>query len=130
MTGTSYPDGGSASKNYNNYAIPLSITTTTAAAPDPSIVNNVVYDGLGRVMQSQVTSTTQNIIYADTTYDSVGRTSASLSAAHRRSDPPRNLLGNKPAKSDQASGSEAPVSSDPRTIYEGRRKQVNDSRGH
>jgi hypothetical protein len=64
-----YPDGGSTIKSYNNYANPLTVTSTTAASPDPTMTSSVVYDGLGRPS----TSTAPNGAMTVTTYDGDGR---------------------------------------------------------
>jgi RHS repeat-associated protein len=72
VTQISYPDGGSVTGNYNSYAVPLNISTTTLASPDPSIMSSVVYDGLGR----PATSTAPNGAMTVTTYDGVGNTSS------------------------------------------------------
>lgn len=45
---TNYPDGGSVSVGYNGDALPLTVTKTQSASPDPAITSSVTYDGLGR----------------------------------------------------------------------------------
>jgi RHS repeat-associated protein len=72
MDTVSYPDFGNAIRNYNNYALPMTLGTTITATPDPSIVTSVVFDGLGRL----VTSTAPNGAIATTTYDTDGRVSS------------------------------------------------------
>lgn len=69
------PDGGSTSINYNNYSIPLTVTATTVASPDPSVVTSYVYDGYGRVTQAQLAWPNQTTLYRDITYDWTGRQS-------------------------------------------------------
>jgi RHS repeat-associated protein len=65
----SYPDGGSVGVNYHGYAIPLNVTTTTVATPNPSKIKTVIYDGLGRPTQAQLNSDSAGADYVDTTYD-------------------------------------------------------------
>jgi YD repeat-containing protein len=56
LIGVTYPDQGNTTYSYNNYALPLTVTTTQAAAPDPSLVSSVVYDPLGRPSASTAAS--------------------------------------------------------------------------
>jgi len=67
-TSTNYPDGGSVSYNYNGYSLPLTVTATQSASPDPSVVTTTIYDGLDRVAHTTVGGAT-----VDTTYDAFGR---------------------------------------------------------
>jgi RHS repeat-associated protein len=76
ITGTTFPDGGMKSTNYGGSTLPITVTTTQTATPDPSIVSTAIYDGLGRVVQSRLaTGTAQGDIITDTTYDPVGHVS-------------------------------------------------------
>jgi YD repeat-containing protein len=69
LQSVSYPDGGFASADYHGYAIPLNVTTTVTASPEPAIVSNVKYDGLGR----PVAATAPSGAITDTAYDGLGR---------------------------------------------------------
>jgi RHS repeat-associated protein len=77
LQGITYPDSGSTTFNYNSYALPLTVTKTVVATPDPSMVSSTTYDGLGRVSSS----TAPNGAIATTTYDKDGRVN-SISNPH------------------------------------------------
>jgi RHS repeat-associated protein len=73
LIGTQYPDGGSTTINYGGYAVPLTITTTTLATPNPSIVAETILDGYGRTSRQETTSDPAGTTFIDTKYDSLGR---------------------------------------------------------
>jgi YD repeat-containing protein len=72
LISTTYPDQGSITYNYNNYSLPLTVTTTQAAAPNPSLVSSVMYDPLGR----PTASTAPSGAVMTTLYDGDGRVSS------------------------------------------------------
>jgi RHS repeat-associated protein len=73
MTQKNTPDGGQTSVSYNDVP-PVSNTTTISINSTPqSAITTKVFDGLGRVIQTQLTSDPQGTVYADTTYDLLGR---------------------------------------------------------
>jgi RHS repeat-associated protein len=76
------PDGGSTSFNYHGDALPLTITKTEIATPDPSIISSVIYDGLGRVQTTSLDSDPLGADIVDTTYDNLGR-KLTVSNPHR-----------------------------------------------
>lgn len=78
-----YPDTGSTTYTYNGYAVPLTVTQTELATPDPSLVSSTTYDGLGRV----ASSTAPNGAITTTGYDLDGRIS-SVSNPHLSSPSP------------------------------------------
>lgn len=84
---TTYPDGGSVTRNYNNDALPLTVTTTTAATPSPSIIKSTIYDGLGRTETTKLQSDPAGTVETDTTYDGLGRV-ASVSNPYRSTSDP------------------------------------------
>jgi len=78
LTKASYPDGGSTSNCYSDVGgatcsqsgPPYQVVTTQA----PNLVSTTVYDGLGRVSQTQVNSDPSGTDYTrTTTYDALGR---------------------------------------------------------
>jgi RHS repeat-associated protein len=73
-------DGGFVKTDYHNDPVPPFVTTTTAAAPDPDLIQDSYFDGLHRLVQTQLHAPGSNVI-ADTTYDALGRV-ASLSNLH------------------------------------------------
>jgi RHS repeat-associated protein len=89
-TQITYPDGGSTSYCYTDLGgvtcaqsgPPFQVVTTRLASPSPSITMTTVYDGLGRVAQTQMNSDSEGTDYIDTAYDGVDRV-ASVSNPHR-----------------------------------------------
>ena len=75
LTETDYPDGGQTKVNFNGDAIPLKVTTTHLAIPDPSIVSYTNFDGLGRVKNECLTDP-EGDDCVDTGYDVNGRVQA------------------------------------------------------
>jgi RHS repeat-associated protein len=81
----SYPDGGSASSCYTDVGgatctqsgPPYQLVTTTAIASASSLnkTQTIVYDGLGRLSQTQLNSDTPSTTYTLTEYDALGRKS-------------------------------------------------------
>ena len=65
----SHPDGGSTTISYNAYALPLTVTKTVLASPDPSVISSTVYDGFLKPVQSVL----PNGATVETTYDLLGR---------------------------------------------------------
>ena len=139
LQSVSYPDGGGVSLDYHGYALPLTVTTTTLATPDPSIVRATVYDGLGRVKQTQVVSDPVGPDYTDTTYDGLGRV-ASVSNPYRSTADPTygitsyayDALGRMTLQCDQDNGTGAscfPGSSYKRWTYTGNVTDVYDESG-
>lgn len=84
LTETDYPDGGSTTYSYNGDALPLTVTKTIAASPDPNIVSSTVYDGVGHTAQVQNNSDPAGVDDTDMSYDGLGR-SISVSNPHRSS---------------------------------------------
>jgi len=83
LIGTTAPDGGNTQISYNGDPTPPVKTITTATGEaSGSIVSVIKYDGLGRIVQSQLTSDLQGADLVDTTYDPLGRV-ASVSNPHR-----------------------------------------------
>src|SRR4029077_1871663 len=75
-------DGGQKSLAYSDTSIPITATSTTTVNSATSVGHKVVYDGLGRVNQTQLTSDPDGVDYVDTSYDALGR-KVSVSNPHR-----------------------------------------------
>ena len=83
VTQVSYPDGGSTTSCYtdvggstcNQSGPPYQLVTTKAITSSSNETATVVYDGLGRVSQTQLNSDSPSTTYTLTTYDLLGRTS-------------------------------------------------------
>jgi len=85
-TSANYPDGGQTTLQYSDdspgAALPILITTTKTASPDPSVTSTTTLDGLSRVARTQLTSDTYGTDTVDTTYDADGNI-ASVSNPYR-----------------------------------------------
>jgi RHS repeat-associated protein len=76
--GITYPDGGNTSYTYTDTAPNTLLTTKKMSAsgtPGPYKVETI-YDGLGRVLQSQLQSDPAGTVYTDAVYDALGRVSS------------------------------------------------------
>ncbi|AEU36103.1 RHS repeat-associated core domain protein [Granulicella mallensis MP5ACTX8] len=85
----SYPDGGQTSYCYSDIGTGscpsssvLSITGTTKLTSALNFTSTSIFDGLGRTIQTQLTSDPSGVTYSDTTYDGVGHV-ASVSNPYR-----------------------------------------------
>ena len=85
LTGAGYPDSGSASYCYtdmgggtcNQSGPPYEVVTTKAITSSPVLneTSTTVFDGLGRISQTQLNSDSPSTTYTQTTYDALGRKS-------------------------------------------------------
>jgi RHS repeat-associated protein len=91
---TTFPDGGQTTYSYND-AVPMTITTTVKASPDPDITSIVRLDGLGRSSQTQLVSDPQGTVFTDVTYDSLGRRSTVSNPYRSTADPTYGITTNK-----------------------------------
>jgi len=81
LTSVNYPDGGRTTYCYTDEGgptcsqsgPPYQMVTTRAASPYPNIVSTTVYDGLGRISETQLNSDPDGTTYVDTVYDQAGR---------------------------------------------------------
>jgi RHS repeat-associated protein len=73
LTRADYPDGGATKIDYNDASPSPSITTSQLLQSPGSWKSSVaVRDGMGHVVQSQLTSDPEGTDYVDTTYDGTG----------------------------------------------------------
>ncbi len=73
-TQANYPDGGQTTIVYNYSGnVFVGDTVTKTATPDPSIITTQRFDGLGRLIETQLTSDPAGTDYTDITYDPDGR---------------------------------------------------------
>lgn len=70
---TTYPDGGSDSITHQETTFPFSAKLTKPITTALNFVTTNVFDGLGRMAQTQLNSDPSGVVYVDTTYDSDGR---------------------------------------------------------
>jgi RHS repeat-associated protein len=80
-TQKSLPDGGLVSGSYNDVP-PVTLTSTTKITGSLNLVSVATLDGLGRVVNTQITSDPDGTTSVDTTYDAFGRKST-VSNPHR-----------------------------------------------
>ncbi|MBZ5554968.1 MAG: hypothetical protein LAO21_19810, partial [Acidobacteriia bacterium] len=75
LTHASFPDGGGMTFVYADIFPNLTVETRRDkdSSNDQVIRTLTKYDGLGRVIQTQLESDPQGIVYVDTTYDGLGR---------------------------------------------------------
>src|SRR5207244_13116466 len=69
----SYPDGGQSSLTYNTVTPPWNIQTSSKIDATRNLTGKTVFDTLGRVQQTQLTSDPTGTVYTDSVYDSLGR---------------------------------------------------------
>jgi RHS repeat-associated protein len=87
LTQTNLPDGGQATRAFNEASTPLSVTSTAKITSAMNVTAPVVVDGLGRVTTARLDSDPQGVTYTDTTYDALGRKST-VSNPHRSTSAP------------------------------------------
>ena len=73
LSKATYPDGGTETFQYTDAAPPSYTFTKVLNSAKATYTEVGLADTLGRKLQTQITSDTQGIIYADTTYDPLGR---------------------------------------------------------
>src|SRR6267378_4011414 len=76
VTQTNFPDGGQTIHAFNESALPRGVSTTTKITSASNGVGTANVDGLGRVVQPQLNSDPQGMVYTDMTYDALGRKSS------------------------------------------------------
>jgi RHS repeat-associated protein len=83
-TQANYPDTGSTTISYNDTAPSPSVTTSKLITSTVTLGATTVMDGMGHVVQNQVTTDPEGTDYVDTSYDGMGQT-LSVSNPHRSS---------------------------------------------
>ncbi len=84
-TSVTRPDNGQTTVTYNDTA--HTVTTSKKINPSQMTTSVVLADGLGHAIQTQLTSDPQGIVYADTTYDGLGRVHTVSNPYRTGSDP-------------------------------------------
>ncbi len=86
------PDTGGTTTTYNTGAtLPWSVSTSTAITGSINLNKTTIYDGLARVIQTQLTSDTPSTTYTQTVYDVLGRKSQVYNPT--RCNPPTTNCG-------------------------------------
>jgi YD repeat-containing protein len=78
-----HPDGGQDTITHQETVLPYTAALTSQINSSQTKTQTNVFDGLGRVKQSQLTSDPQGTVYTDTTYDALGRV-ATVSNPYRK----------------------------------------------
>ena len=73
LASVSYPDGGSAVITREETTFPDTATLTKNITSSQNYITTNVFDGLGRVSQSQLASDTPSTTFTVTAYDALGR---------------------------------------------------------
>ncbi|MFI5059045.1 MAG: RHS repeat-associated core domain-containing protein [Candidatus Acidiferrales bacterium] len=74
LTETDYPDGGQTTLSYNDSAPSPTVTTSRKMNTSGQSISSLgVMDGLGHVVQTQLTTDPDGTGFTDTTYDGLGR---------------------------------------------------------
>jgi RHS repeat-associated protein len=81
----SYPDFGLDTITRQETSFPFSATLTKKMTSSQNMTTKYLFDGLGRINETQLTSDQQGIDYTDTTYDAYGRV-YTVSNPHRAGD--------------------------------------------
>jgi RHS repeat-associated protein len=76
------PDGGGDTITHQESSFPFSATQNTKLNTSTTKSDTNLFDGLGRLTQTQLTSDPQGTVFSDTTYDAIGRV-ATVSNPHR-----------------------------------------------
>jgi RHS repeat-associated protein len=100
LAGIAYSDGGSTTYCYTDlggatcsqaFAPPFEVVETKAITSSVNQISTYVFDGLGRVTQTQLNSDSPTATYTQTTYDAVGRKSRVYNPT--RCNPPTTNCG-------------------------------------
>jgi RHS repeat-associated protein len=73
LTEIDYPDQGKATATYNLASIPPNVVYSRLLDSSHSLTTQVNYDGLGRMIETQLASDLEGIVYSDFAYDADGR---------------------------------------------------------
>jgi RHS repeat-associated protein len=84
-------DGGQIVMTYNEAALPITVASATKIDASHNIAQSAVYDGLGRPVQTQLTSDPSGTTYQLMTYDALGRKSQIFNPT--RCNPPGTNCG-------------------------------------
>jgi RHS repeat-associated protein len=87
LASASYPDGGLDTITRQETTPPFTATLTKAITSGTNYVTTNIFDGLGRVSQSQLTSDPQGTVYTVTTYDADGRKATVTNPYRATGDP-------------------------------------------
>ena len=93
-TQTTFPDGGQVSVTYGT-TLPITNVATTKITASQNRVTTSVLDDLGRVKQTQLNSDPSGVVYADTTYDGLGRVATASNPYRTTADPTYGITTNQ-----------------------------------
>ena len=121
-------DGGQTNYSYNDTVQPLNVSVTSSITSSSSLAKTAVFDGLGRVAQTQLTSDPDcsSGDKTDTTYDAFGRVHSVTSPYCATSDPTYGLTMYAYDALGRTTQITHPDNSTILTTYNGRGTQVQD----
>ena len=126
----SYPDGGLDSITHQEVSYPFTATLTKKITSSLNYVKTNVFDGLGRLTQSQLTSDPQGTDYALTTYDALGHVASVTNPYRTTSDPTYGLTQNQYDALNRTTLITKPDGSTVQTAYCGPTTLVTDEANH
>ena len=92
LSSVTAPDGAVSAITHQETTFPFSTTLNKPINPSQTEITTNVFDGLGRLTQSQLTSDPQGTVYTDTTYDALGQV-ATVSNPYRQGNDPTITTG-------------------------------------
>jgi RHS repeat-associated protein len=125
-----YPDGGLVTISHQESTFPFTATLTKKINSSQNKVNTNVFDGLGRVSESELTSDPQGTIYTSTTYDPLGREYTVSNPYRSTSDPTYGLTTYTYDTLNRTTLVTKPDSSTVKTAYCDNTTLVTDEAGH
>jgi RHS repeat-associated protein len=129
LASVTYPDGGSDVYAHQETTFPFSATLTRKITSSQNQVTTNVFDGLGRVSQSQLADP-QGMVYTATTYDADGRVATVSNPYRSISDPTYGFTTNQYDALARLTQVTKPDGSFVKTAYCGSTTLVTDEAGH
>jgi len=87
LTKSTFPDGGSITKTYQDAGPNPTVTTNAAINNSLSLTSTTIMDAAGHVIHTQLNSDTDGVDYVDTVYDGLGRVASVTNPYRSTSDP-------------------------------------------
>ena len=130
LTETDFPDGGKTTEAYNDSGTKPSVTTTILLSSSSSLTTKTIMDGVGHTVGAQITSDPISTVYADTTYDGLGRVATKSNPYRTTGDATYGLTSYQYDALGRTLKVTTPDSSVATTSYYGPTATVTDQAGH
>jgi RHS repeat-associated protein len=91
LTKSTFPDGGSITKTYQDAGPNPTVTTNTAITSSVSLTSTTIMDAVGHVIHTQLNTDPDGPDYVDTVYDGLGRVASVSNPYRSTSDPTYGL---------------------------------------